>query len=106
MFLAIFGGSQLRASAKDLIMDFLAACPPPTEGCRPISERVIGKSLDEMYSRIAAFIIEKRLGLVGRARLAKAIQDEMYAAGYPDDMVTKIVNAVAANALVQPQTRR
>lgn len=66
---------------------------------RALSAPEVARALAALYKGAADFSRAGRLGILGRARLAKALQDELLARGYPDDMVLKITHAVAAKSL-------
>lgn len=96
----------MRAEMGAMIETFAQTCPPPAKiGDRSIPEKKISESLDALYAQVAAYAREKRLGILGRARLAKALQDEMRQQQYPDGLVSRLVNAVTVNALVAPGRR-
>lgn len=91
----------LRADAKRMADSFLAECPPKgTVGGKAVSDKRISSSLDRLYAEATRLSKEKRLGVLGRARLARALQDELRGHGYPPDLVSKVVGAVTVNALV------
>lgn len=93
----------LRREVGAIVGAFAKVCPPPVKiGHKPIPEQEVGDSLKILYSQVAAFVRDKRLGILGRARLAKALQDEMRQHEYPDELVSRLVNAVTLNALIAP----
>lgn len=61
--------------------------------------------METLHKRIALYAKEKRLSFIGRARLAKALQNEMNLLGYPADLVSRVISAVTVNALVAPNRR-
>lgn len=102
----LVSSKSMRAEMGAMIEKFARACPPPAKiGDRSIPEKKVSESLDALYVQVAAYAREKRLGILGRARLAKALQDEMRHQQYPDGLVSRVVNAVTANALVAPDQR-
>ncbi|TRZ69605.1 MAG: hypothetical protein D4S02_01765 [Rhodocyclaceae bacterium] len=85
---------------------FAQVCPPPARmGKQPIPQKKVGESLDVLYQQVTKYVMDKRLGFLGRARLAKALQDEMWRHEYPNELVSRVVNAVTMNALVPPDRR-
>lgn len=93
----------LRKDVGAMVAAFAEACPPPAEiGNRPVSVKEVGDSLEVLYAQAAAYARSKRLSFLGRARLAKALQDEMRQREYSDELVSRVVNAVTVNALVAP----
>ena len=81
------------------MQSFSGNCPPPDARHKSLSRPKIEKALETLYREAAAFSREQRLGIVGRARFAKAIQDGLLGRGYPVDLVMKITSAVSAKAL-------
>lgn len=79
---------------------FSAKIPPPGAKQKAQSKQKIDAALESLYRDAAAFRREHRLGVLGRARLAKAFQDELLARGYPAELVMKITSAITATALV------
>ena len=79
---------------------FSEKLPPPGAKRKAQSKQKIDAALDSLYRDAAAYRREHRLGILGRARLAKAFQDELLARGYPVELVTKITSAITATALV------
>ena len=97
---------SLRSEAGTMVEAFARICPPPAKiGNKPIPEKKVGESLDVLYGQVAAYVRGKRLGIIGRARLAKALQEAMQRHEYPDELVSRLVNAVTVNALVAPDKR-
>jgi len=99
-------GKSLRSEVGVMVGEFARICPPPARlGVKRVSDGKIEESLGVLYSRVAAFARVSNLGVIGRARLAKALQDEMRRNQYPAELVGRLVNAVTANALVGPVRR-
>ena len=95
--------SALRAKALELIDGFAQDCQPSGRpASRQVPEQVAGRALDRLCAATAAYCLDKRLGVFGRARLARALQDEMKRRGYAPDLVGKLTSAVTANALAAP----
>lgn len=104
--LGFLSGKSLRDEVGVMVGEFALLCPPPTKtGVKPIPEKKVEESLHALYVRIADFVQHMHLGVIGRARLAKALQDEMRRNEYPDELVSRLVNAVTVNALVAPGRR-
>jgi hypothetical protein len=72
---------------------------------KPVPENKVTASLEALNQRMAEYAKNKRLSFIGRARLAKALQNEMNQLGYPADLVSRVVSAVTVNALVAPGRR-
>lgn len=96
-----FGGKALAADAKSLVAAFARACPPPSQALRAISEKQVQTALQGLYLAAGQCAGERKLGAIGRARLARAVQSELFAAGYPPELVSKVVSALTLNALVK-----
>jgi len=99
-FLARLSGKTIRRGASALADAFSERFPPPGAKRKAQSRLKIDTALNALYLDAAAFRRKHRLGLLGRARFAKAFQDELLARGYPNDVVMKITSAITATALV------
>lgn len=95
---------SLTSEASAALEAFAQICPPPAKAIKrqPVTESKVAESLQALNRRIAAYAIAQRLSFIGRARLAKALQNEMHRLGYPADLVSRVVSAVTVNALVAP----
>lgn len=98
---------SLQVEASAAMEAFARVCPPPAKVIKyqPVSEKKVAASLEALNQRIAQYSLNTHLSFIGRARLAKALQNEMNLQGYPADLVSRVVSAVTVNALVAP-TRR
>jgi hypothetical protein len=103
-FFALLSGRPLRERAASLVQSFSDNCPPPDARRKSQSRPKIEKALEALYRDAAAFSREQRLGIVGRARFAKAIQDGLLGRSYPADLVMKITSAVSAKALASKKS--
>ena len=81
-FFARFSGKPARQRAVSLAQSFSEKCPPPGAKRKAPSSREIEAALSAIYQKAAAFSRERRLGILGRARFAKAFQDELLGLGY------------------------
>ena len=99
-FLARLSGKTVRNGASALADAFSEKFPPPGAKRKAQSKLKIDSALDSLYRDAAVFRREHRLGILGRARFAKAFQDELLARGYPAELVMKITSAITATALV------
>ncbi len=98
---AFLSKQYLQPEAAELIAGFAISCPPPKQiGKRRISEKVVAKSLHELYQKTAELVKRKRLGIIGRARLAKAMQTILREQGYAEELTSRVVGAVTLNSLV------
>ena len=104
----ILSSKYLHREVGIMVDAFAKASPPPASvaaGSRPIPPKMINESLDALFAQISTFARENRLGILGRARLAKALQEQLRLHRYPDEVVSRLVNAVTANALVATDRR-
>ena len=86
-----------------MVEAFARNCPPPAKiGNQAIPEKKVAKAFDALYAEAASFSLEKKLGIIGRARFAKVLQEELLRQKYPEDLISRIVGAVTANALAAP----
>lgn len=98
-FFQLLSGKPLRERASSLVDSFSETCRPVGAKGRTPSTRQIELALERMYRGAAEFSSTQRLTTLGRARFAKAVQDELLRRGYSGDVVTKITSALAAKAL-------
>ena len=99
----IISSKVLRDEAGRVVDEFTRACPPPGKTRpQPISDLEMSRSLDELFRHVATIARTRRLGVLGRARFAKALQDEFRRLEYPNELVSRVVNAVTVNSLVSP----
>jgi len=100
---------SLKIEASAALEAFALVCPPPSrlaKRSKPVPESKVAASLEALHQRIALYALNRRLSFIGRARLAKALQNEMNLLGYPVDLVSRVVSAVTVNALVAPGRRK
>jgi gamma-glutamylcysteine synthetase len=93
--------SAIRACAQDMARDFANACPLPTTIKQKIPESRVDASIVSLIETARSFVVKERLGVIRRAALGKAFQEEIQALGYPDEIATKITSALTINALVR-----
>lgn len=106
MLSRIFGLAQLEAAATDLVAGFSRDCPSPRENPgKYVGEKIVGRALSKLFEQVAALIEQRKYGVFKRARLAKMIQDQLLAKGYPSDMVARVVSAITINALIRPRDK-
>jgi hypothetical protein len=98
---------SLQIEAREALEKFARVCPPPAKVVKhkPVPESKVAASLEALHTRIALYAKQNSLSFIGRARLAKALQNEMNLLGYPTDLVSRVVSAVTVNALVAPGRR-
>ncbi|OIR07175.1 hypothetical protein GALL_107640 [mine drainage metagenome] len=95
--------AALRVQALELADAFDRDCQPPQRAAaKAASEKTAVRALEKLCAATAAYARERKLGLLGRARLARALQSELRRRGYPQDLVGKLTSAVTVNALVSP----
>jgi len=99
---SIFLGSLYKDEAVRLVGGFASVCPPPERvGSKAPTDKMVAKALDHLSQQALDFSEEHRLGVINRARLAKAFQDEMLRTGYPADLVSRITSSLTFNALIR-----
>lgn len=99
---------SLQSEARESLEAFAQVCPPSEKlkSRKAVPESLVAASLATLQKRIAQYAQARRLSFIGRARLAKALQNEMNRLGYPADLVSRVVSAVTVNALVAPGRRK
>lgn len=95
---------SLKTEAREALEEFARVCPPPDKikKGKPVPEQKVSESLEALKKRMAAYAKSQRLSFIGRARLAKALQTEMQAQGYPGELVSRVIGAITIGALVTP----
>jgi len=98
---------SLQIEAREALGVFAQVCLPPDKvtSYKAVPQSKVAASLEALNQRIAEYAKNKRLSFIGRARLAKELQNEMNLQGYPADLVSRVVSAVTVNALVAPGRR-
>ena len=98
---AFLSKNYLQSEAMELIAGFASTCPPPKQiGKRRIAEKVVAQSMQDLYEKTSELVKRKRLGVLGRARLAKAMQTVLREQGYAEELTSRVVGAVTINSLV------
>lgn len=100
--LGIVPGSALRAKAVELVTAFARDCPAAPGEARSALETKVDRALAQLCASTGAYAREQRLGVIGRARLAKALQEELRRTSYSPELVKHVTSAVTVNALVAP----
>lgn len=95
---------SLQAEAREALEDFARVCPPPDKikKGKSVPEQKVSESMETLKKRMAVYAKSQRLSFIGRARLARALQSEMQAQGYPGELVSRVVGAITIGALVAP----
>ena len=94
----------MRERADLIVQSFSDTCPLADTKRRAPSRRKIEDALGALYRDAAAFSREQHLGILNRARFAKAVQDGLLSRGYPADLVVKITSALSAKALASSKS--
>lgn len=97
-FFGFTSRKSIDEAASRLARQFSESCPPTPERGRDLEKRMAG-ALNDLYEGARQFRSECHLGVLNRARYAKAFQDELTRLGYPPDVVTKVTTALVINAL-------
>mgnify|MGYP001571714130 CR=1 FL=1 len=90
-----------KAQAAEAVADFVKTCPPPDRATQAISMGNAEKALASLYEGIKQVARENRFGIIRRASVAKFVQEEMLARGYPVEMVSIVTHAITTNALIE-----
>lgn len=76
---------DIEAFAQVLVADLAKRCPPPDGQAR--QSKRFAAALEETYLRAAKFRRERRLGLLGKARLGNAFKWGLKERGYTEAFV-------------------
>lgn len=96
-----FSKKYLQPEAAELVAGFAVTCPPPKLiGKRRISEKAVAQAMQALYEKTSELVVRKRLGVFGRARLARAMQAILREQGYAEELTARVVGAVTLNSLV------
>ncbi|MBI3523368.1 MAG: hypothetical protein HY066_02380 [Betaproteobacteria bacterium] len=90
-----------KARATEAVAAFVKTCPPPNRVATAISKGSAEKALASLYEGVSRLAHEHRFGIIRRACIAKFVQEEMLAEGYPVEMVSVVTHAITTNALVK-----
>ena len=95
--------STLREKTIHLVDVFARdiAAPSKVRGKGALETAADG-AMQTLFRGVADFCREQRLGVIGRARLARTLQDELRRSGFPGEMVSKVTSAVSVNVLAAP----
>lgn len=77
---------------------------PGSKKVKGEKERQVEVGLQQLYAAAAIARQERRLGVIGRARVAFSLQDKMVRAGYPPALVRQVLFALLASAFVGRQS--
>lgn len=98
----LFFSKRLQDQARELAADFARACPPPDRlGKQIISEQRVQAALRTLYTAVSAVSREQGLGVLRRAMLGRAFQQEMIKLGYAPSLVSRVMGSLTINALVK-----
>ena len=93
----------LRERAVQLVDVFARDIAAPGKARRKAAlESAANDALQVLFLGVADFCRVERLGVIGRARLARTLQDELRRRGFPAEMVSRVTSAVTINALAAP----
>ena len=86
--------SAIDAFAHEICVDLCKRFPPSREvelgGDKKKLGLKLGNALAEMQKRVVAFQLEHDLGVYGKARLLRSIQEEMEGLAYSASMVSAV----------------
>lgn len=91
--------SPIEQSAEHLFAFFQQALPRHQKG-KPPAEKAVAAALERFLAEAKAERARRRLGIIGRARLAINLQERLMAAGYPAQLVRQVVFSLLVSALV------
>jgi hypothetical protein len=101
-FSSFFISSDMRDQATVFVTRFVKASSIQGRGQRVQDEaRIADAMLSQLYSDVASFVAQRKLGAVRRAAFAFAIQQALLEQKFPQDVVAKITSALVMNALVR-----
>jgi ABC-type uncharacterized transport system YnjBCD ATPase subunit len=91
--------SPIEQSAEHLFAFFQQALPRQQKG-KPATEKAVAEALERFVAETKVERARRRLGIIGRARLALHLQKRLMAAGYPAQLVRQVVFSLLVSALV------
>lgn len=93
-------GKLVRQCAEEMAAEFSRLCPlPGKQSGRSLSPKTVERALAEVYSRAKVFRQAHHLGIFGRARLARAFQDELRKRGYSGELVSQVTASLVTASL-------
>jgi DUF1680 family protein len=99
--LGFVSSSELRDQAVRLVSAFAQEAVPAKGRSKVSTEALANRALQSLFDGVAEYCRARKLGVIGRARLAKALQAELQSRQFSDDTVAKVTSAVAINSLVR-----
>jgi hypothetical protein len=90
--------SAVSAASDHLFERFCRELPLQVPGARARSTTQVETALQRFYAEARAQREERRLGIIGRARVAFALQQRLLKAGYPAGLVRQVLFALLAVA--------
>jgi len=95
----LFRDKALDDFAEGLARELSARIPPATLDAdrvgNPKFQSTLARALENLFTGVQRFCRERDLGVLKKARLSKAFQDELIDAGYPKDFAKDITMALA-----------
>lgn len=98
--------TPVQTKVDALLAEFVVACPPPGKATRPVTSHAVEKALSGLCDETVRLVQERKLGVLRRAAFAKSLQKGLIGAGYPPEMVTKVINALTVSALIGHSAKR
>jgi hypothetical protein len=82
--------SELEDFAIGLARELSKSYPASAEPKKPASVKQLAQAIDAICNRAADYQKDKRLGMLGKARVGTAFKLELKEAGYPDEFADDV----------------
>ena len=92
---------SIKIFASQIVDQFQLLCPSSEEQInkKKRSQKGIKIALTQLYSQIYDYVLARKLGVIKRGFLARAIQSEMEQKAYERSLINQIMMAIILNSL-------
>lgn len=99
MIFRLFRDEELESFAKGMARELGLRVPPATitaeRAANPRFEATLARAFQHVFANVLSYCRDHELGLLKKARLSKAFQDELASLGYEADFVKEVTLALA-----------
>lgn len=91
----------IKVFAGQIVEQFQSLCPSSEQQLnkKKRSQKGIKKALSKLYTQIYDYVSARKLGVIKRGFLARAIQSEMEQKAYERPLINQIMMAIILNSL-------
>lgn len=90
----------IKVFAFQVVDQFQTLCPSEEQNNKKkLSRKGIKKALTQLYAQISDYVSARKLGVIKRGFLARAIQSEMEKKAYERSLINQVMMAIILNSL-------